>query len=179
VEARLKAQGVECVGDEIELYLDLRRAGVALGDMYEAVRDLETALHQWVRQVLMEHFPEGESWWWSGVPMNVRKDCASRQQEDADGQFLHVFCYTTVINLSVILDKNWERFAYAFSGSRRSKKTVESDLHRFNRIRNQVMHPVKHPALSQDDFNFVHSLRALIPSTGRSELPQGSSDSSA
>lgn len=147
--------------DDLEVYLTLRDARIALGDLYEIVRDIEVTLHESIRTVLMKKFGE-KDWWRKGIPASIRADCARSYEEDPD-PCSEPFSYTTLINLKTILDKNWSIFSELLPKRLvTNKQDLLSRLDRLNRIRNNVMHPVKGNPPSEDDFLFARDLHEFL-----------------
>lgn len=150
--------------DEIEdakIYLDIRDARVVLGDMYELLRDIELNLHTSMRDLLEAEHGQND-WWRRGVPENIRRECAATlegDQQPAD----HPYCYTTLIHLKDILDKQWAVFTKVLpKGLSQDKKALLERLVRLNQIRNAVMHPVRGTTLTADDFAFVRDCGAYF-----------------
>jgi hypothetical protein len=150
----LSKQDVKIRREDLAVYLTLRDARVALGDMYEMVRDVELALHERIRDTFVDKFGE-EHWWREGVPANVRAECAALYEHDPDPA-PDAFSYTTLIHLREILDKRWDVLAAALPKTMQSdRKKLLSDLVTLNRIRNAVMHPVRRAAFTDREFLFV------------------------
>jgi len=157
----LAKRRVDMRREDLAVYLTLRDARVALGDMYEMVRDVELALHERIRGAFVEAFGE-ETWWREGVPATVRAECAALYEHDPDPA-PDAFAYTTLIHLREILDKRWDVLAPAFPRPMRSdRKKLLADLVTLNRIRNAVMHPVRRAVFTDREFLFVREFaRAL------------------
>jgi hypothetical protein len=145
---------------DLEVYLKLRDSRVDLGDMYELLRDIELKLHEYVRTSLMAEY--GENWWRQGVPLPVREDCAVMSERDSEPAE-SLYCYTTVMNLRMIFDREWPVLSRNLTGNlRANKQEFLNDLVRVNRIRNVVMHPVKGIRMTEDDFDFVRRFHAQL-----------------
>jgi hypothetical protein len=152
----LAKQDVQIRREDLAVYLTLRDARVALGDMYEMVRDVELAIHDRVRDAFVAEFGE-ERWWREGVPANVRAECAALYEHDPDPA-PDAFSYTTLIHLREILDKRWDVLAPALPKALQSnRKKLMADLVTLNRIRNAVMHPVRRAAFTDREFLFVRN----------------------
>lgn len=123
--------------------------------MYLLLRLLEIELHTRIREVLERRYPQHDDQWWvEGVPERIRKECAQRREEDP--KRLEPFAYTTLVHLKEIVDKNWSIFRTAFPAeSARDKRGWMKMFDRLNRIRNEIMHPVKMVTPTEDDFRFV------------------------
>ncbi|MFC1988191.1 hypothetical protein ACFLVH_06640, partial [Chloroflexota bacterium] len=79
----------------------------ALGDMYEDIRTIETYLHGVIGQALLDEYEGSEMGWWrQGIPESVRKSCVIRQEEDSE-PVPDPYCYTELLDLWQILDKQW------------------------------------------------------------------------
>ncbi|MDQ3070037.1 MAG: helix-turn-helix domain-containing protein [Acidobacteriota bacterium] len=150
----LQKQGVGIRREDLAVYLALRDARVALGDMYEMVRDIELALHDRIREAFVTNFGDAH-WWREGVPAGVRAECAALYEHDPDPA-PDAFGYTSMIHLREILDKRWDVLAPAFPGPLQAdRKKLLSDLVTLNRIRNAVMHPVRRAAFTDREFLFI------------------------
>ncbi len=134
-------------------YADAR---VALGDMYEDIRRIETTLHGHIQKTLIGTYGEDESGWWrQGVPQAVRVKCQERREKDLD-EPCDPYCYTDLLDLAQIVESNWPLFKDQFSDKySTNRKALLDHLARLNRVRNKVMHPVRGLAPSEDDFDFV------------------------
>ena len=142
---------------DIGVYLHYRRARVVLGDMYELLRTIEVRLHAFIKQAFIAEFGE-ENWWRGGVPDDIRAECAALSEKDPEPAG-EPYCYTHLISLREILNKRWAVLSkYMAPALVNNKKDLLERLLKLNRIRNSVMHPVRHSALSEDDFEFVRDL---------------------
>jgi hypothetical protein len=161
VRGALKRAGVNVSRADLEVYLKLRDSRVDLGDMYEFISDIEVRLHDYVRASLVAHYGE-ENWWRQGVPLPVREDCAVTSERDHEPAS-SLYCYTTIMNLRFIIDREWSVLSENLPGRLRGdKQEFLHALQRLNRIRNVVMHPVKGIRLSDEDFEFVRRLHAQL-----------------
>jgi hypothetical protein len=153
----LAKQGVPCSKFDVRIYLDYRRAPVVLGDMYEIVRSIEVRLHRFVKRVFVAEFGE-EEWWRAGVPDMIRAECAALREKDPEPAD-EPYCYTHLIALREILDRKWGVLCKHLPPeiAQNKKETLER-LRQLNRIRNNVMHPVRGGQLSEEEFEFVYNL---------------------
>ncbi len=159
VGRELRKRGIQANRIDVGVYIHYRRARVVLGDMYELVRTVEVRLHSFIKQAFITEFGE-EQWWRSGVPDNIRADCAALLEKDPEPAD-EPYCYTHLINLREILDKRWPVLGkYMPKQLLNQKKDLLERLLKLNRIRNSVMHPVRNAALSEEDFIFVRDLEA-------------------
>lgn len=155
----LRKRGIPANRVDVSIYMHYRRARVVLGDMYELVRTVEVRLHSFIKQAFVAEFGE-EQWWRSGVPDNIRADCAALLEKDPEPAD-EPYCYTHLINLREILDKRWPVLGkYMPKQILNQKKDLLERLLKLNRIRNSVMHPVRNAALSEEDFIFVRDLES-------------------
>ena len=93
-------------------------ARTALGDMYEDIRDIETYLHLSIRSALIVAYGEGETGWWRmGIPVTIRQNCQSRREAE-DEPVTDPYCYTDLLDLWQILDKQWKVFKKCISQRR-------------------------------------------------------------
>ena len=140
-------------------------AGHSLGDMYEDIRTIEVGLHGLIRQGLEHEFGSGESGWWrQGIPVKIRQDCVLRREEDPTPA-LEPFCYTDLIDLGTILDKQWKvlsRYLPQPVANDKNKKPLLAELRDLNRVRRMVMHPVRGGAPCEQDFESLRSLRSRL-----------------
>jgi hypothetical protein len=157
ITRELRKQAIEANRLDVGVYINYRRARVVLGDMYELVRTVEVRLHAFVKQAFIAEFGE-EQWWRTGVPDNIRAECAALLEKDPDPAE-EPYCYTHLINLREILDKRWPVLSkYMPAHLLNKKKDLLERLLRLNRIRNSVMHPVRNAVLTEDEFEFVRDL---------------------
>jgi hypothetical protein len=161
VARELRRSGTSIDRSDLRVYLKLRDARADLGDMYEFIRDIELRLHQYVRSSLVAAYGN-ENWWRQGVPLPVREDCAVTSERDAEPAN-ELYCYTTLMHLRLIFDREWPALSASLPGKLRSDKPEFLDaLRRLNRIRNVVMHPVKGIRISDEDFEFVRRLHSQL-----------------
>lgn len=161
----LAHSGIQVSREDLDMYLRLRDSRVDLGDMYEFVREIELRLHDYIRTALVAEYGEAE-WWRKGVPLPVREDCAVMNERDAE-PVGSLYCYTTLMNLRLILDREWSVLSKNLApGVRADKQQFLADLSRLNRIRNIVMHPVKGIMFTAEDFDFVRRLRRQLLQAG-------------
>jgi len=136
-------------------YLKVRSVRLSSGDMYELLLSVEVSLHQEIKALLQAEYGPVE-WWRKGVPSDVRVECAKRHEED-DEPASEPYCYTNFIHLSEIMAKQWALFSACLPQDvALEKKALLEKLRRLNRIRNQVMHPVRGTSPTAEDFEFVH-----------------------
>jgi len=163
IARELEKRGMRCDRFDIRVYLAYRRAPVVLGEMYEIVRSVEVRLHLFVKALFIHEFGE-EEWWRSGVPDNIRAECAALREKDPDPA-PEPYNYTHLIALREILDRKWAIVSrYLPAAAAQNKKELLERLLQLNRIRNNVMHPVRGGLLTEDEFEFVYNLEADLGS---------------
>lgn len=107
---------------------------------FEFVDHIERSLVSYVHRELVLRFPD---WWTDGVPLNVRKKCAERCEED--GNKLPKAAYFDLLDVKLICEENWPLFEEEFGrvGWRGGKKTALGWFNRLNDVRKIVMHPTR------------------------------------
>jgi hypothetical protein len=127
--------------------------------MYEAVRNIEVRLHRFIKRVFIAEFGE-EEWWRGGVPDNIRAECAALREKDPEPA-PEPYNYTHLMGLREILDRKWSVLSkHLPAESAQNKKELMDRLVQLNRIRNNVMHPVRGGMLTEEEFEFVYNLEA-------------------
>jgi predicted transcriptional regulator len=153
----LAKRGTQLSRYDVKMYLEYRRAPVVLGDMYEIVRNVEVRLHRFIKRVFIAEFGE-EDWWRGGVPDQIRAECAALREKDPEPA-AEPYNYTHLIALREILDRKWSVLSkYLPAEVGQNKKDLLERLVQLNRIRNNVMHPVRGGMLSEEEFEFVYTL---------------------
>lgn len=124
-----------------------------LSQGYMLVATMELRLHNFVLQKLrVEH---GDQDWRKQVPQSVRKACSDRYEMDDNRYKWEQYLY--LIDLKDIIEKRWHLFQIhaerldKFPGKAQLIKYLEE----LNRLRNQIMHPLKRKPLGQEDFEFL------------------------
>lgn len=153
----LEKRGIHCNRFDVRVYLEYRRAPVVLGDMYELVRNIEVRLHRFIKRVFVAEFGADE-WWRGGVPDNIRAECAALREKDPEPA-PEPYNYTHLIALREILDRKWSILSkHLPPETAQNKKDLLERLVQLNRIRNNVMHPVRGGMLTEEEFEFVYNL---------------------
>lgn len=181
----LEKRGIHCSRFDVRMYLEYRRAPVVLGDMYEAVRNIEVRLHRFIKRVFIAEFGE-EDWWRGGVPDNIRAECAALREKDPEPA-TEPYNYTHLMGLREIMDRKWAVLSkHLPADAVQNKKELMERLVQLNRIRNNVMHPVRGGMLTEEEFEFVYNLEADLGPLNASEAikaeperPKAGSESSA
>lgn len=147
--------------EELEIYVSLLKRPVFVDDIYLLLTDLERTLHLKVKSILVQEFGEKESEWWKrGVPGAVRINCAQAKEFD-DESIEHPYHFTTFIHLKKIMEANWSLLSTKLPQSvvgKTAKAAFLKNMDRLNRIRNQVMHPVRNESPAREDFKFVREM---------------------
>lgn len=127
-------------------------------DLYNLIGRIELLLHDLVKRVLMA--VHGDDWWRKGIPERVRIECQARREQD-ETPVADPYQYTTFMDLKQIIEQEWPVFSKALPTKMiSSKRKTLLELHRTNRIRNRVMHPVKDIGDYEEDYLFVRAFLA-------------------
>jgi len=155
-----ESRGYEFCREELDLFLMLGETESLLGDMYDYIREIEMILHDMIKKILKAEYQE--NWWRKAVPLSIRKECVARKEEDEE-PVKDPYCYTTFINLSVIIERNWKIFSLVLPPKLAvNKKTLLKEFGKTNNIRNKVMHPVKMREFTEEEFYFVHNFHKKL-----------------
>jgi helix-turn-helix protein len=158
---RLQRRGFIIDEDYLWLVQHYGSARYALGEIYEDIRTIEVELHKLIKQALEKEFGTGEAGWWrQGIPVDVRTDCNTKRESDSV-YASEPYCYTTIIHLKKIINKqgNWKTIREHLRLKESDRNKLSEHLDKLNQIRNQVMHPVRGEVPSEDDFEFIRSLK--------------------
>lgn len=149
--------------EDFTFYQSIRQRHVFAGDLYVHISESELSIHDFVFDALKRRFGTGEAGYWrEGVPLPVRQRCQAWREEDIFAP-REPFQYTTLIDLSTIITKQWGVFAAIVPDEyKTSKRNLAADLARLNSIRNTVMHPVQRRRWSEDDFAFARRIHAAF-----------------
>ncbi|MBM3172216.1 MAG: hypothetical protein FJZ85_00575 [Chloroflexi bacterium] len=129
---------------------------------YRHIKQLETSLHEFVQDTLQETFVGGnDSWWTDGIPLDIRKKCANRREEDTHREELYM--YTDLIDLKSIIEKNWKLFEPKFRriGTKISKNEFLHDIDKSNDTRRRVMHPIRKD-VTKNELTFLKDFYNLV-----------------
>lgn len=161
IAKELEARGIEAALDDIEVVLKYRDDRFAFGDMYDDIRTIEVGLHKLVREALESEYG-ADKWWREGVPLSIRQKCVARREED-DEPANDPYGYTDLLDLCTIAEKEWKMIGPKMPKEvAANRKQFTDDLKQLNRTRRMVMHPVRGPTPSEDDFQFVHELKRKL-----------------
>jgi hypothetical protein len=164
----LEGQGITL--GQYKLFLKFREGSVFREDMYGLVASLEVRIHQLVfDRLVLEYGTDHSEWWGEGVPLSIRQKCRCIQEEETNSND-EPFCYSTLMDLITIIDKNWALFdRFIPSNHNQKKKRFIGELKKLNFVRNQVMHPVKGNKWHEEDFLFVRGLAILFEQVNLNE----------
>jgi len=159
----LKKRHINVDSEDIIVVIKYGDSRHALGDMYEDIRAIETHLHQVIQETLEEKYGEElMGWWRQGIPEPVRKSCVIRQEEDSE-PVSDPYCYTDLLDLWQILDKQWTVLSKVLPDEMtKSKQDLRRKLVRLNTIRRNVMHPVRGVIPSEEDFEFIREFKEQL-----------------
>lgn len=132
-------------------------AAVAMGDMYEDLRDIETTLHTKIRSSLEKRYGPEKREWWLRLPLDTRNKCNERCEED--DLRLDPYCYTDLLDLRKIIDKNWPDLQTEMGRFSSDRARLMKELVKLNRIRIMVMHPARGTRPTEVDFQSVRDLK--------------------
>lgn len=161
IARQLKSRGIEADADDVEVALQYQDDRFAFGDMYDDIRTIELGLHRLIRESLESAYGSNE-WWRQGVPLSIRQKCVARREEDDDPAD-HPYVYADLLDLCKVAEKEWKIVGPQLPKElATNRKGFVGDIEQLNRIRRMVMHPVRGPAPSEDDFQFVHELKRKL-----------------
>ncbi len=142
--------------NDYDIYSQYQKQRIIMKDMYDDISNIEITLHDLIKRVLKFRFTEKtDDWWYLGIPLGIRQECVTRQQEDLD-RVQDPYCYSDFIHLQEIIKNKWPIFSnYLPRDAANDKQMFLDKFIRLNHIRNIVMHPVKQIELSEDDFIFI------------------------
>lgn len=157
IQQEARRRGRQLNKNDLKVYLDLR--GALIEDMYTILCRVEVFLHEVIKMMLQHEYRDGEEQWWvKGVPLDVRQRCVKLREEN--GRDLPEYGYTNLVDLKVILDKQWKVFSRVFGD--KNKSQIVSNLDRMHQIRNDVMHPVKGYMPDLKDYRFMQGFLASL-----------------
>lgn len=163
VARSIQLDGLNIKIEDVRTVLKYGDASHALGDMYEDVRAIETYLHAVIRQTLLDEYGiEERGWWRQGIPESVRKGCVIRQEEDSE-PVSDPYCYTELLDLWQILDKQWNLLSKVLPEEiTKTKQDLRRKMVRLNTIRRNVMHPVRGVIPSEEDFESIREFKKQL-----------------
>ncbi|MCI5140569.1 MAG: DGQHR domain-containing protein [Candidatus Electrothrix sp. ATG1] len=121
------------------------------------VAELQKQMYEFVLHKLKEKYPNGDDWWYEGVPSKVRTQCTARCEEEKGIKSKEQ--YLKLIDYHSIAMSNWQgcfqgSFSFTKDGGKDKQLKWIKDL---NCIRNITHHPEKWPA-SKKQVEFVRDI---------------------
>jgi hypothetical protein len=114
-------------------------------------------------RVEYQELPDGDAWWYSGIPDEVRKK-ASTRLEDELGKG-NKEDYLELIDFRKIVLKNWEVFKDTFAyGDKGNKEKRTEWIVKVNDIRKIVMHPAKNRQVTSEDLVWLETYERWLTS---------------
>src|SRR5439155_20627299 len=137
IEAAARRIWQDTSRNALTVYLSVRGKRVYMGDLYDAIRDIELQLREAVRGRLKRKC--GNNWWREGVPEKIRAKCAETLELDNERPASDPFCYTTLIQLADIIKTNWQLLSCCLPKNlRASVHDFRASMTKLNAIRNAV-----------------------------------------
>jgi len=117
---------------------DIRAAAARMAPHYEMFYSLEVTIRRLIADSL--EGAEGEDWWDTAVPEEVRKNAGRAQQRELDSGTTprsdELIDFATFGELGEIIKSNWDVFGAIFS----SQKAVERVMTSLNTVRGPIAH---------------------------------------
>lgn len=119
--------------------LDIRKSAEKMANYYVLYYCLENTIRRTIHQTLSEKY--GSKWWEEKIPDNIKKDVKDRQVAEKDSLMTirdpdNPLVYTTLGELSPIIEENWDDFSDQF----RSRKALRKILTQLNQSRIVIAH---------------------------------------
>ena len=111
-------------------------------DAVMIVLHMDSKIRGLIKSVLSEHYGSEEKAWSQGIPVDIRKECRCKQEEDT-GQKSSCWDFFDFSDYPRIIGKNWDIFQRYFaviSDGSRSKGECLKFLNRLVYLRNPIMH---------------------------------------
>lgn len=132
-------------------------------DAKELIGSLLIQMQKFVLHELKGRFPgvndQGEpNWWFEGIPLNVRKACRDRYENDKGAK--NVEQYIDIVDFHTIASKNWKGFfdeLFDIDTKDGGKDKQLEWILRMNHIRNITHHETKWPA-SKEEVAFIRDI---------------------
>jgi len=113
---------------------------------------IQPLIDEFILKKLKEAYGE-KKWWSEAIPLQVRKDCVLRKEDEKSEADAWKFLDT--IHYKEIVEKNWEILGYYFTEpgtERASKKKKISWLVKFNSVRKKYSHPQREK-VTEEEYN--------------------------
>lgn len=130
---------------------------------YEYLWEIETSLHRFASECLASEYGDD---WWKAFPSELQHECLDRAQQDSHK--LSLDRYVDFLGLREVFkhERNKGYFKAAFDSLRPEYKDPLSEFHQkwthVNRIRNNVMHPLKRIVPSEEDIKILEQFLELV-----------------
>ena len=132
---------------------------------------IEKILQDTIIKVLKEEYPNGEEWWYKGVPKNVRKKVDDRINE-TDGQEGTREQNFDLIHYREIVQHQWELFEKVFGYGTGSKDKRTVWIYDVSQMRNAVKHPSRREFLSPDKLSKLQEYEERLKKSVASEVQE-------
>ena len=130
---------------------------------YDYLWEIETNLHHFASVCLASEYGEDL---WKAFPSDLQHECLDRAQQDSHK--LSLDRYVDFLGLREVFrhEKNKEYFNTAFESLKPAHKDPQSEFHQklmhVNRIRNNVMHPLKQLVPSDEDLELLEKFLEFV-----------------
>lgn len=129
---------------------------------YSILWGIETDLHKFIATRLQETL--GEMWWQKGLPNKLITDCLERASGDENR--VSLYFYVELLELREIIKHNNALFEIDFAQLKAEYKDPGSYFHstllKVNKIRNNVMHPLRLVAPSEEDMATLEAFQKFV-----------------
>ena len=118
-------------------------------DAANKILEIHENLYKYVVTTLKNHFgPSEDEWWVNGIPLNIRKECASLWEEKDRLGEVHSTLYLSQYERICKHDRNWEIFKDVISLDEKDKKNKNKNtkwMMEINNFRQITAHPERGP----------------------------------
>ena len=116
-----------------------RKEAKSMAQHYEVFYCLEKSIRRLVMQLMLEAY--GKDWWDTKVVEEIKKNVETNIKREEDSGFTirseEKIDYTTLGELTQIVDKNWEAFENLFTRGKRAFQRIMANL---NQLRGPMAH---------------------------------------
>ncbi|WP_133512923.1 Swt1 family HEPN domain-containing protein [Candidatus Thiosymbion oneisti] len=132
----------------------------AVQDVGSLLEEIEVSLFQWLLQVLKAEYKE--KWWTKGIPQPTRVQCATRREQEGEGETLPPEAYLTLIDFKDIVRNNWSICSRVVEeiAEVQGKDKATRWITELNEARKLWAHPIKQ-LFRQHDSAQMSSIRKL------------------
>jgi DNA sulfur modification protein DndB len=120
---------------------------------YDIIQRIEKTIHSIIIDALKAEYSDGDSWWFNGVPSQVRKKIVERI-EDERGKGGRED-YFDLIDFRRITMENWSIFQDVLAYGKGNKEKRTEWIVKLNELRNIVMHPAKRRTITFDQLTLL------------------------